>query len=194
MPLAQLFQASTTVLGMMCIRNSETLCAFVCPAYSATALASSAAAFTLNALPGCTILPVARPMNSAKVDTSSKQTSAFPHRDQPNESVPQPFQGDRRRRPQVAQRDVCGSGEQHLRRRICVKSLLARIGRRHSGAGSYAAREVFIPLPRIIVNTTATTPSRAREWRSPNRLRTLPLWPHPPRGDRSKASTSSSGE
>jgi hypothetical protein len=30
------------------------------------------------------------------------------------------------------------------------------------GAGSYAAREVFFSLPRIFVNTTARTPSRAQ--------------------------------
>ena len=114
------------------------------------------------------------------------------HRDQPDERIPQRLHRDRRCRSQVAERDRRADGQQHLHRRTWVKESRARIGRRHSRGRNYAAREVLFPLPRLFANATATTPSRAREWRPPNRSRTLPLGLRPPRGGRLTASWSSS--
>src|SRR5205807_2939651 len=96
------------------------------------------------------------------------------------------------RRPQITEHDRCDNRKQHLQRRVCVESFLERIGRGHIRGRSYAAREVFFSLPRIFVNLTATTTSRAREWHPPIRSRTLPPALRPPHGDRSKGSSSSS--
>ena len=71
-------KAFTTVVGMMCIRKSVTLCCLAAPAYAATALLSSDAAFTLKPAPVCTTLPTTNPTNRAIVDTTSKYSSALP--------------------------------------------------------------------------------------------------------------------